>query len=323
MPEQATAQQGTAASQGADGTATTTLTAEQQAAAATAGTAGTDGDTDASKTAAAAKTPTWPENWRETAAGDDPKKLARLQRYTDPVKALDAMIEAQNKIRAGEFAKPLAADATPEQIAEYRTANGIPDKPEGYFEKLPNGLVIGEDDKALFDSFGKEMHALNASPAFMHKAAEWYYKLQDDKAAAQSAKDKEQATATSELLRDEWGADFKANVSHVNAFVEGMGKDLAAQFKDATLPDGTRLFNNPDVIKWIANQARELNPMGTIVPAGAESQAAGAADELAKLQKLSGNQHSEYWKGPKAEQLQARMRTLLEWQEKAAKRNAA
>jgi|JI10StandDraft_1071094.scaffolds.fasta_scaffold03435_15 hypothetical protein len=266
----------------------------------------------------------WPENWREVAAGDDAKKLARLQRFTDPMKAMDALIEAQNKIRAGEFAKPLPADATDEQKAEWRAANGVPEKPEAYFDKLPNGLVIGEEDQPLFEGFAKEMHGLNMPAPMMHKAVEWYYGLQERAIEERQAKDLQEAAATIEVLKDEWGGDFKANKAHVVAHLDAtFGKELSQQLMDATLPNGTRLFNHPDVVKAFAATARELNPVGIIPPAGNENSGVAVETEINSLKKLMGNPNSEYWKGPTAEKNQARYRQLLEWQSKAAEKGRA
>lgn len=266
----------------------------------------------------------WPENWREVAAGDDAKKLARLQRFPDPHKALDALIEAQNKIRSGELAKPLPADATDEQKAEWRAANGVPDKPEAYFDKLPNGLVIGEEDKALFEGFAKDMHGLNMPAPMMHKAVEWYYGMQEKALEERTAKDQQEAAATIDVLREEWGPDFKANKAHVVSYLEAtFGKDLSQQVMDATLTNGTRLFNNPDIVKAFAQAARELNPIGIIAPAGEDSRGAAVETELAGLKKLMGNPNSEYWKGPTAEKNQARYRQLLDWQQAAAAKGRA
>lgn len=266
----------------------------------------------------------WPENWRETWAGDDPKKLARLQRFTDPAKAFDALVEAHNKIRAGEFAKPLPADATDEQKAEWRAANGVPDKVEAYFDKLPDGLVIGADDMPIMSELiGNNLLKHNVPPAVAHDIAKSYYDWQEKVAEERATKDKQEAATTIEALRDEWGTDFNANKAHVMSFLDGLGKDLKEKVMNARMDDGTPIFNNLDIVKWFAQTARELNPVGIIAPAGEEGQAASVDAEIAKLKGLMGNRNSEYWKGPTAEKNQARYRQLLEWQQNAQKKGRA
>jgi hypothetical protein len=108
-------------------------------------------------------------DWRKSVSGGDEKAVKTFERFATLGDLGKAYREAQAKISSGELAKPLPKDATPEQIKAYREGNGIPEKPEGYFEKLPNGLVIGEDDKPLFEGFAKSMHELNAPPAMIHK----------------------------------------------------------------------------------------------------------------------------------------------------------
>lgn len=258
----------------------------------------------------------WPETWRHDWAGDDAKKLARLERFTDPAKAFDALIEAQNKIRAGEFAKPLAKDATPEQVAEYRAANGIPEKPDGYFAQLPDGLVLADEDKELFTGFASALHGLNAPPGFVHKAIEWYYGMQEDALARRTETDKTQASQVIESLRTDWGPDYKATLNHTLSFLDSAGQDLKAKIMDATLPDGTRMFNSLEAVKWFSQLAREQVPIGTVVPAGNEGAGVSVDAEIASLKTLMADRNSKYWKGPEAEKNQTRYRALLEWKEK-------
>lgn len=265
----------------------------------------------------------WPENWRNMYAGEDAKLLARLERFTDPAKAFDALIEAQNKIRSGDFAKPLPANANEQERLAWRQANGIPDKPEGYFEKLPDGLVIGKDDQPLFTEFAKAMHDENVSPAAMHKAVKWYYGLQDREQAAISNTDKQHAIETTDALRQKWGNDYRANIGQVMSFLDSLGGELKSQLMDASLPDGRRLFNSPEIVSWFADKARELNPAGILIPGGnGEGQMASIDAEMKGLEKMMGNKSSEYWKGPSAEKNQARYRDLIDAKQKIAARVA-
>src|SRR3546814_8159770 len=71
----------------------------------------------------------------------------------------------EQKLSSGEFKKAIGPDATPEQIAEWRKEQGIPEKPEDYDLKFDNGLVIGEADKPLVAEFLKASHATNVTPA--------------------------------------------------------------------------------------------------------------------------------------------------------------
>jgi hypothetical protein len=217
------------------------------------------------------------------------------------------------------MAKPLAKDATPEQVTEWRQANGIPEKPEAYFEKMPDGLVIGKDDQPLFSDFAQEMHKLNVAPPVMHAVAKWYYALADRESAAVAESDKRQAAEATQALRDAWGNDYKGNIGQVMSFLDGMGKEMKAQFLDATLPDGRRLFNSPDVIKWLATQAREVNPAGTLIPNAGENQMQSLDTEIAGIEKVMRENRAEYNRNDK---MQERYRQLLGAREKLKSRAA-
>jgi len=265
----------------------------------------------------------WGDNWRQTYAGQDEKLLKRLERYASPKAALDALISAQNKISAGELVKPLSDNPTPEEIAAYRAQHGIPEKPEGYLEKLPNGLVIGEGDKPIVDSFVDRLHKLNADPKLVHEAVSWYYDFQEQQVAERQTLDLSQKTEAEDALRAEWGQDYRTNINHINSFLSTAPEGVADMITNARTGDGKALFNDQKFVGWIASLAREANPVGTIVPAGPGSQSDNAVAEIARIEKLMGNKNSEYWKGAQAESLQKRYRDLIDFQSKQQARGAA
>ncbi len=67
-------------------------------------------------------------------------------------------------------------------------------------------------------------------------------------------------------------------------------------------------------IEFATKWAADYDERGGAAPAPAKKTEAApksAADELAEITKLCGDPRSEYWRGPKAAQLQARMRELI------------
>lgn len=277
-------------------------------------------DKAAADAATAAKAPAWSEKWREEYAGTDEKVLKRLQRYTTPKAALDAMIEAQNKIADGSY-KKLPENATAEQLAEYRKANGIPEKPEAYLEKLPDGLVIGEEDKPLIEKFTKAFHDKNADPSVVHAAIKTYYDIVDEQEGLRAEANVAAKTATEDTLRAEWGPDYRSNTNLINSFLGSMPKDLQDELFQSSKPDGTQIMNNSAMLKWLAQQARELNYTGAVLPNG-EASAKSLESEINTLKGMMGDRSSKYWKGPESAALQARYRELVELQQKIASRAA-
>lgn len=253
----------------------------------------------------------WPEDWREKYAGEDPKALKQLQRYTSPKAALDALFAAQKRISSGELKSSKPKGDSADEVAAWRKENGIPDDPTGYDLTLPDGLVIGADEKPIVDAFVKDMHAANASPELVKTALASYYRMQEEEMIQAHERNEQACTAAVDALRNEWGPDYRRNVNAVKSLLGSAAGDLTEVFAQARLADGTSVLNQPDVMRFLAGMAREINPSHTVVP-GAGSNAANAiADEISNLEKMMGDHGSDYWKGPSADKNQTRYRELV------------
>lgn len=262
-------------------------------------------------------------DWRKEIGGEDPEAQKVLGRFTEPKAFLKSFNDAQALIRSGTLAKPLdMAKATPEQIAEWRTANGVPLEVKGYFEKLPNGMVIGKTDQAAFDRYGKIWHDFNIPPTAAHAMAQAYYADQDAVAKAERKLDDDQRLKVTQELRTLWGNDFDANENTVSSFLDGLGKEGKASLMDAVLPTGERLWNNREFREWIAKSARENNPLAHLIPGNGEGDLKSLESELAGLKKLMGDKNSAYWKGPTSAKNQQRYRDLITAQQQVNKRVA-
>ena len=86
----------------------------------------------------------------------------------------------------------------------------------------------------------------------------------------------------------------------------------------ARLPDGTALFNNPDVVRGFISMAREINPAGVVVPAGGGDPVKSVNEEIAEIEKIMGTK--AYIKD---EAKQARYRELIDARDKLQARKAA
>ncbi len=259
-------------------------------------------------------------DWRKEISGGDEKAAKTFERFSTIQDAGKAYLEAVTKIRSGELAKPLPKDATPDQVAEWRKGNDIPDSPAGYFEKLPNGLVIGEEDKPLFDGFAKAMHDLNAPPAMIHAAVEWYYGMQDEQVQAQQGADGERKTKLESELRTAWGQDFQANANIYMGYIDSAPAEVKEALTTARDIDGNYILYRPEVVAWLTAQARELNPTGHILPGGSGGDLSSVQTEIDGIEKLMRTNRSEY---NRDEAKQARLRQLYTAREKLKARGAA
>lgn len=262
-----------------------------------------------------------PDDWaaaRARIAKGDDKLEKRLARYTSVDSLAEALIQAQNKIASGSLKSALPKDATPEQLAEWRTENGIPEAPEGYELTLPDGLVIGEADKPNVDAYTKLAHDLNLTPEQVKGNLAWYFQEQERQIEVQSQADFEARVNGEEALREVWGSETKLNKNLIKGLIESAPAGVPEQLLGARLADGTPLGSHPDTLRWLADLARQVNPVATVVP-GSGSNASQAIDsELETIQDLMKDRTSKYWKGEGASKMQERYRQLISVKQKMA-----
>lgn len=248
----------------------------------------------------------WPEDWREKYSKGDEKLAKQLARYASPEAAIDALFAAQKRISQGELGpKKPGKDSTPEEIAAYREMMGVPEKVDAYFEGLPGGLVIGEEDKPIFDAVAEKMHGLNMSKAQMQGLVEWYYDFQE-----QSEQEMYEANRTAEVssrdaLRDEYGPAFKSHIAAAQTLLAGLPDGIGEAIINAVGDDGVKLGNNANVIRALVQLATEINPVASVIPGGTNVKSID--DELASIADIQRKNPKEYF----SERVQNRELELL------------
>ncbi len=259
------------------------------------------------------------DNWRERMAGEDADVLKFLGRYHSETAALKAFKDNHDAIRQGKFIKPLPENATDAEVAEFRKATGVPDKTEDYLTDMPDGLVVGEADKPYVDEFLGKMHAVNAPKGVTQAALQAYFGMVEEQNAQRDQIATEAKDEGIEALRDEWGGDYKRNMTIMDNFVNTLPEPVRDALQYGTdRRTGKPIGYNPEVIKWLTAQALEKNPIATVVPNAGANQAEAIQTEIAGLEKMMGDRESEYWKGPMAAKNQARYLQLVEAKQKLA-----
>ena len=273
--------------------------------------------------AAPAATDAPKDDWaatRSKIAGADEKLLKQLSRYGSLDEAVKAGVEAQKKLAGTRSVAKPGKDATDAEKAAYREANGIPESADKYDLQLPAGLVIGDADKPFLDAFLKTAHDNNLTPEQVNAAANSHFALLEQQVQARNARDEETKVAANEALTEAWGSERDLNLNLIHGLLDTAPAGVKEQLLGARMSDGTPFGNSADALKWLATLARDSNPMATVVPGSGASAQQALAGELEQIQSLMGDRGSEYWKGAKAERMQARYRELLEVQEKVAAR---
>lgn len=238
-------------------------------------------------------------DWRDDFAGDDLKFKSTLDRFKSPMEFSNSWREAQQKIRGGELNQqqglPQPAEgATEDDIKAFREQHGIPLEAEGYFNNLPDGVVIGEDDKVYFDDFAKDMHEANMPPELAPFVATWYNKFMENEQTARVEGDREHKQEMEDGLRDDWGPDFRANMNLFSAYLKkSLGEEAHEAFVNARGLDGRGILNNRDVVSWLTGIARKENPELQLVQPGGDAMQT-LNDEIAALEKYMAEDRTKY-----------------------------
>lgn len=233
--------------------------------------------------------PKWRDDWRSVLAGEDEKEAKRLERFKAPEDIYSSYRELEKKLSSGEYTKPLPKDANEEDVAKWRKDNGIPEKFDGYYEGLGD-LVIGDEDKPIFDDFFESViHKHNLPPEMAKEVAGWYYDLQKSEQDANFMQDNQQKKQVEDELREEWGSDYRVNVSMGLNLVDRLPESVRDLVKNTRLPGGQALLNNKDFWGWLVGIERQINPSSTLVPAGSDPLQATESrlDEIAKIRKTN------------------------------------
>ncbi len=247
----------------------------------------------------------WGADWRQSLAGEDRAALRTLERFPDPAALWKSYQSMRAKLSSGEL-RALPANATPEQQAQWRLENGVPESWDRYEVELADGLQIGEADRALVNQYLEVAHRLNHTPDQVNANVGWYFSAvrQQEEAVADA-----NLAARSECegeLRGEWGPEYRATLNGIASMLDGAPEGVKLSLLAAKNVDGTNLLNQPDVMRWLARMSRELNPVATVVGAGG-GQLVGIEDEIAQIEGVMKNDRAKY-NGD--ERMQERLRKL-------------
>ena len=248
----------------------------------------------------------FPADWRDKFAGGDAQKAARLQRYASPQALTDALIAAQNKIRAGDLKPTIGKDAKPEEIAAFREAHGIPEAPDKYDL---GDLEVPEGEKEMVTKFLTSAHSVNMTPDQVRTALKAYTDISEEARNARVAQDQEIKTSAEDTLRAEWGNDYRVNINLITNLLDAAPAGMRDKLLRGRLADGTPIGSSPEVLRFLVGLAREKNPAGVVVPSGVAT-AQSVSDEIQKIEKVMRDDRAAY---NRDEKMQARYRQLLEW----------
>jgi hypothetical protein len=277
--------------------------------------------------------PSFPDTWRQDLAGGDKTFLKTLDRFDSPAALAKAYRELTTKLSAGELraVKGPGDNATPEQVAAWRTSHGLPENAEAYVSglKLADGMLAGEANRPLLASFAEAALAGNWSGEQYSQAVRWYFATQDRLLAERQRADGEFKHATSRDLMREWGNDYAVNRNTVAQFCDRhFAQDLKIDLLNARLPNGSALANHPGFNKAILEVARIVDPHGSQLP---NASGAGLSNVESRIAEIEGkymraahgsDQWKTYWTGESGARMQQEYRGLVAAREQTRSRGS-
>lgn len=251
------------------------------------------------------ESPETEKDWRADFSSDE--KVAKyLGRYAtlgdfvaDSKKKNDEILR-----RAGMV---LPEKPTDDELAAFRKEQGVPDHAEGYLAELPNGLVVGDDDRPAVDQFINAMHGVNAPKPVVDAALSAYYSIVESQVEAQEEADSEGRNVSDAALRGEWRGDYERNMNVVSGYLATLPETVRTALDTARGADGVTIGNKTEIIKWVASLALQANPLATVVPGLGQTAINQVEDEIAAIEKTMGT--PAYTKN---EKIQARYRDLVD-----------
>lgn len=159
-------------------------------------------------------------------------------------------VNAQRMIGADKVAL-LGKYATPEEYDQFYSKIGRPDAPTDYKYEIDEGTDVSDDTVTWASNV---FHKAGLTPRQANIVMEEYLKAGQGESAAFSPPSEQQVVAlrnqTIENLQREWGSDYEDNLAVANAVITEFGTE---ELREATMPDGTTLGDNPDFIRLLNN----------------------------------------------------------------------
>lgn len=276
-----------------DKTATTTTIVDD-------GLLGAGQDPAARAAAAERAPPSWPDDWRSKMAGGDADLAKRLERFTDPAKVVTSWRAAEQKISSGEYRRPLPENATDQQISEWRTANGIPETADKY-DTTVEGVEWRDEAKPHLDLLRSKMHAINADPRAVKVALEVAAEVGALEQRQTIERDYGYRQENEDVLRSEWGQDFRPNVNLYKQYLEDPkvgpepGTTWGSILGNARDANGNKLLNNRIVAQWFVDNALATYGRGAMTYGDAPSAGTYATRE-AEIMKIMKSDYARYEK---------------------------
>ncbi|MCK5609073.1 hypothetical protein KAR91_44775 [Candidatus Pacearchaeota archaeon] len=242
------------------------------------------------------KTPDSMDRFGHTFKSEEARKHAN--RFADPEALTQANMDLRKKV-SNAIHKP-GKEAKDEEVAAYRKAIGVPEKPEDYnIIKAPDGKELPPELQETVADWQKVFHENNvpaetAQNLLKNMVKEVQQGIADKEAA--DAKFKEDSETS---LKEEWTDDYDVNLK----IAEHAGRNLLGEedyenLKNIRSADGRHITAHPSMLRMMVAIGREMQEggLGDFVQEGSnlESLDDKIQDARDKVNKFSDQHSTEY-----------------------------
>lgn len=256
-------------------------------------------------------------DWRAMLAGEDTKALETFSRYKSPADVAKAFLEQRAALSKRAEPVKLTPESTPEQIAEYRKAVGVPDvaadaKPESFLEAYkvaaPAGYEMTDGEKALLGTVAQRLHGKHMPPEAVQAALGEYFEVQQAQQKQVMQATLERRKEWQDGIRDEIGSkEYDARQKAAKTWLEqeftGKEDDLRSLLS-AQLPGGGMLGDHPFFFNLIAEKAMGAGFTDRIQADAMESAGKSLASQQAEIEALQFKDRVAYdAAGPKLDKI--------------------
>jgi hypothetical protein len=225
-------------------------------------------------------------SWKETIS-EEFRNDPNIAKFTEIDALAKSYINATRMIGTDKVAVP-NQNSTEDHWNEVYDKLGRPESAEKYKLEVKSEVVPIEE--TAVKQFAENAHKLGLNNKQAQGILE-FYKNSMEQTAKQTQIDAETAQAQAQqVLRQEWGKSYDANIQKAASLAKA---NMKAEVLDLPMKDGSRLGDNPDVIKGFAKIADMLSE-DKIISTESENVNQGR-DYDAEISQIINDKTGPYW----------------------------
>ena len=225
-------------------------------------------------------------SWKETIS-EEFRNDPNIAKFTEIDALAKSYINATRMIGTDKVAVP-NQNSTEDHWNEVYDKLGRPESAEKY--KLEAKSEVVPIEETAVKQFAENAHKLGLNNKQAQGILE-FYKNSMEQTAKQTQIDAETAQAQAQqVLRQEWGKSYDANIQKAASLAKA---NMKAEVLDLPMKDGSRLGDNPDIIKGFAKIADMLSE-DKIISTESENVNQGR-DYDAEISQIINDKTGPYW----------------------------